>query len=86
MTIHLEISKKNKKKIFQLLTWLKETGMIKSFETNDIDSENDTLTNEKAEDYLMTVIKESEKDIENGNIYTQKEAQQKVEEWLKNQK
>ena len=86
MTIHLEISKKNKKKILRLLTWLEETGLIKSYKTSDTELEGELMTDTEAEDYLMGVINESEEDIKNGKTYTNEEAQQKIKKWLKSQK
>jgi len=50
------------------------------------EAKGDLLTDKEAEDYLMNMVKESEVDYKNGNTYTHEDAQQKVQEWLKNQK
>jgi len=86
MTIHLEISKKNKKKILRLLSWLEETGLIKSFKTNDVELDGELMSDTEAEDFLMGVINESEEDVKKGNTHTNEEAQQKIKKWLKSQK
>ena len=83
MTIRLNFNITNHKKLLGIVKWLKEIGLIESFQLEpkkeeEIDSETDK--------FIAEMIEKGEENFAKGNVYTQAEVEQKMQVWMESKK
>jgi hypothetical protein len=79
MTVQLNFDKINQQRLMPLLDWLREIGLVKSYQVADsaaIDGEV----------FLNQMLENAEKDIVEGNLMSSEEVTQNLENWLKERK
>jgi hypothetical protein len=78
MTVQLNFDKINHQRLLPLLEWLREIGLVKSYQVAD--------TTVDGEVFLNRMLENAEKDIAEGNLMTSEEVTQNLENWLKERK
>ncbi len=76
MTIKLNFDKTDLRKLLNHIKWLKEVGLISSYDINNPDSEDKETIK-----FIQNLIEEAEKDIAEGRVYTTEEAKQILANW-----
>lgn len=81
MTIRLNFNTTNRKKLLGIVKWLKEIGLIESFDLDAKKEKSEREPEEDTETFIARMIKEGEEEVANGEVYSQAEVEQKVKEW-----
>lgn len=79
MTAQLDFDKANQQRLLPLLEWLREIGLVKSYQVG----ESATLDGGA---FLNRMLENAEKDIADSNLMTSEEVTQNLENWLKERK
>jgi hypothetical protein len=79
MTVQLNFDKVNQQRLMPLLEWLREIGLVKSYQVADAAAPN-------GEVFLNQMLENAEKDIAEGHLMTSEEVTQNLENWLKERK
>jgi hypothetical protein len=79
MTVQLNFDKINQQRLLSLLEWLREIGLVKSYQIADSAAVD-------GEVFLNRMLEHAEKDIAEGNLMSSGEVTQNLENWLKERK
>ena len=83
MTVQLNFDKANQQRLLPLLEWLREIGLVKSFQ---VAAEVANPPAVDGEVFLNKMLENAQKDIAEGNLMTPEEVTQNIENWLKERK
>ncbi len=78
MTVQLNFDKTNQQRLLPLLEWLREIGLVKSYQVADAAVDGEV--------FLNKMLENAEKDIAEGNLMTSEEVTQSLENWLRERK
>jgi len=79
MTVQLNFDKINQQRLLPLLEWLREIGLVKSYQVADSAAVD-------GEVFLNRMLENAEKDIAEGNLMTSEEVTQNLESIIKKDK
>lgn len=73
MTVQLNFDKINQQRLMPLLEWLREIGLVKSYQVADAAVDGEV--------FLNKMLENAEKDIAEGNLMTSEEVTQNLENY-----
>lgn len=83
MTIKLNFNITNHKKLLGIVKWLKEIGLIESFQ---LEPKEEHQSDNETDKFITEMIKKGEENFAKGNVYTQAEVEQKMQKWMESKK
>ncbi len=83
MTIKINFNITNHKKLLGIVKWLKEIGLIESFQLEPKEEQQPVKETDR---FIAEMIKKGEENFTKGNVYTQAEVEQKMKVWMDSKK
>ena len=80
MTYHINVSKTNIKEFIQIISSLRNLGVVESFQSSkDLVKEGEPLEAEN----LLNILENSKEEIRQGKSFTMDEVKKQIENWKK---
>jgi hypothetical protein len=83
MTVQLNFDKANQQRLLPLFEWLREIGLVKSFQVATDATASPAVDGEV---FLNQILENAEKDLAEGNLMTSEEVTKNLENWLRERK